>query len=152
MHQCKECRRRPKQEIADILAMDEVQNFFRRQSRISERNMDRLLTLTKSANGELAGLAGMVLEVAKVAPYKKRRVARLRRQAPELWERLVAFDAKWGYGLLDVYGWSQVEWADEALEFGPPSSLPEDGEYWNLLLQDEDELLDADDGDYDIPF
>lgn len=118
-HQCKECTRRPKQERLDILAIDEIRSFFRRQSRISERNQERLQVLAKSASAELAKLATIVLDVAKVAPYKRRRVARLRREAPELWKKLVAFDGENGFGLLDIDGWFWLEPEDEDFEPGP---------------------------------
>jgi ribosome-binding protein aMBF1 (putative translation factor) len=86
-HVCKECARLPKEERAAIEQKDEVFGFLR-QSHISSKNVARLNELVKSKDEEIAHLAGIVLEVAKVKPYKRRRLAFLAREHRDLIERL----------------------------------------------------------------
>jgi len=50
--------------------------------------MARLRDLTKSENARTAELAGLVLEVAEVKPFKKRRLKVLAQKVPELLDRL----------------------------------------------------------------
>jgi adenosylmethionine-8-amino-7-oxononanoate aminotransferase len=59
-----------------------------KQSHISSRNVARLRVLVASENVEIAKLAGIVLEVAQVRPYKKRRLKVLARERRDLLEQL----------------------------------------------------------------
>ena len=63
----------PKKERESIEQKDELFNFLR-QSHISDKNVSRLKRLYESPDKEVSKLAGIVLEVAKVKPYKKRRL------------------------------------------------------------------------------
>ena len=86
-HICKECSRKPKSEINEIDQTEEIFHFLE-QSHISKKNMDRLTILAESENEEISELAGIVLEVAKVKPYKKRRLKVLARERRDLLEKL----------------------------------------------------------------
>jgi hypothetical protein len=48
----------------------------------------RLTVLADSENDEISKLAGIVLEVAKVKPYKKRRLKVLARERRDLLEKM----------------------------------------------------------------
>jgi len=58
------------------------------QSNISKKNVNRLTELVASESNEIAELAGIVLEVAKVKPHKKRRLKMLARERRDLLEKL----------------------------------------------------------------
>lgn len=86
-HICKECSRLPKNEIEAIEQKEEIFNFLN-QSHISKKNISRLHSLVESPDEEVANLAGIVLDVAMVKPYKKKRLKFLARQHRDLLERL----------------------------------------------------------------
>jgi hypothetical protein len=69
-HVCKECTLMPKEKRPGIEQEDEVFGFLK-QSHISAKNVARLKTLASSEDQRIAELAGIVLEVAQVKPYKK---------------------------------------------------------------------------------
>src|SRR5664279_3374429 len=73
IHVCKRCNFRPKTERQVIGDTDEILGFMQ-QSHISERNVARLEQMTKSENSQVASLAAIVLKVARVKPYKTRRL------------------------------------------------------------------------------
>jgi hypothetical protein len=77
----------PRTEIKAIQEADEVAGFLR-QSHISTKNVRRLRTLAESENPRTPELAGVVLEVAHVGPYRRRRYRILSRERPDLIERL----------------------------------------------------------------
>jgi hypothetical protein len=87
IHVCKACSRMPKAERESIEQKDEIFNFLK-QSHISQRNVSRLEQLQGSEDEEVSMLAGIVLEVAKVKPYKKRRLKVLARERRDLLEKL----------------------------------------------------------------
>ena len=58
------------------------------QSHISKKNVERLTVLVDSENKKISELAAIVLEVAKVKPYKKRRLKVLARERRDLLEKL----------------------------------------------------------------
>ena len=58
------------------------------QSHISKKNLARLNILAESENMKISELAGIVLEVAKVKPHKKRRLKVLARERRDLLEKL----------------------------------------------------------------
>jgi hypothetical protein len=74
-------------EIDEIDQTEEIFSFMQ-QSHISEKNVARLTVLAESENKKVAKLAGIVLEVAKVKPYKKRRLKVLARERRDLLEKL----------------------------------------------------------------
>lgn len=86
-HICKECSRKPREEIEEIDQKNEVFGFLK-QSNISRKNVARLEKLTSSSNKEISELASIVLEVAKVKPYKKRRLKFLAREHRDLLKKL----------------------------------------------------------------
>ena len=77
----------PKKERESIGQKDEIFNFLR-QSHISDKNVSRLEHLQGSEDKEVSNLAGIVLEVAKVKPYKKKRLKHLARERRDLLDKL----------------------------------------------------------------
>ena len=86
-HVCKACSRMPKDEREAIEHEEEIFNYLH-QSHISDKNVSRLRHLAESSNARIAELAGIVLEVAEVKPYKKRRLKVLARQRRDLLHKL----------------------------------------------------------------
>ncbi len=86
-HVCKECAKMPKSERERIEQKEEIFGFLQ-QSHISEKNVVRLKTLVASDDGKIAELATIVLEVAVVKPYKKRRLKVLARKRRDLLQKL----------------------------------------------------------------
>ena len=87
IHVCKKCSLLPKEERERIECADEIFDYLR-QSHISDKNVSRLRNLTASANEQIAELAKIVLEVADVRPYKKKRLRVLARERKDLLEKL----------------------------------------------------------------
>jgi len=86
-HICKECSRKPKVEINEIDMEREIFGYLK-QSHISDNNVKRLKMLVNSESENIAKLANIVLEVANVKPYKKRRLKVLARERRDLLEKL----------------------------------------------------------------
>ena len=86
-HVCKKCSQMPREEREAIEHTDEIFGFMN-QSHISEKNVARLKVLVASPNREIAELAGIVLEVAELKPYKRRRMKVLAHERPDLLERV----------------------------------------------------------------
>ena len=86
-HICKQCAVKPKKEIIEAEQEDEIFGFLK-QSHISAKNIKRLQRLAASENEDIAKLAHIVLEVAKIVPYKKRRLKVLARERRYLLEQL----------------------------------------------------------------
>jgi len=61
---------------------------YLKQSHISDKNVKRLKLLVNSESDKIAELANIVLEVANVKPYKKRRLKVLARERRDLLEKL----------------------------------------------------------------
>ncbi|MGA3090086.1 MAG: hypothetical protein ABSD75_15840 [Terriglobales bacterium] len=87
IHVCKRCQAKPK---AERRAIEDRQDLFRflEQSHISEKNVIRLGQMAKSDNLQVAGLAALVLEVARRKPYKTKRIKFLAQKNPELLRKL----------------------------------------------------------------
>lgn len=77
----------PKEERDAIEHADEIFRFIN-QSHISKKNVARLKSLVDSSNGQTVHLAEIVLQVAEVQPYKKRRMKVLAQKHPDLLCRL----------------------------------------------------------------
>lgn len=77
----------PKKDREAIEQKDEIFNYLR-QSRISEKNVSRLRCLAGCDSEEIAELAAIVLEVAEVKPYKRRRLKVLARERRDLLRKL----------------------------------------------------------------
>lgn len=71
IHVCKRCQRLPKSKRRAIEDRDDIMQ----QSHISKKNVARLEQLAKSETLQVASLAAIVLEVARVTPYKRRSMA-----------------------------------------------------------------------------
>jgi hypothetical protein len=121
IHVCRECQRLDVKERRAIEALAEISGFLHHQARISRKNVARLEKLAASQAGEVAARAAVMLDVARVAPGKRRRFHRIRSSHPELWERMQAV------GLVCSEG--SDEWAEHAL-------LDDEG-----LFREEDENL-----------
>ncbi|MBM4027812.1 MAG: hypothetical protein FJ280_20790 [Planctomycetes bacterium] len=89
MHICKRCARMPKEQREGIECRDEIFNYMR-QSHISDKNVSRLRELAASPQEKVAELAGIVLEVAAITPYKKRRIRELAGRNRDLLHKLDA--------------------------------------------------------------
>ncbi len=87
IHVCKRCKAKPKSERQAIEDKDDILGFLK-QSHISERNVARLEQMARSDNPQVARLAAIVLEVARVKPYKTRRLKFLAQRHPELLGKL----------------------------------------------------------------
>jgi len=73
VHICKDCQRRPVEERDRIQCIDELYDFLG-QSHISQKNLDRLGILTHHSDPGVQKLANLVLDIARVKPYKRRRL------------------------------------------------------------------------------
>ena len=69
---------------------DELHGFLH-QSVISARNVARLKTLAGHGNHQVAGLAALILEIARVLPVKRNRWLKLASRHRPLFDRTVAF-------------------------------------------------------------
>jgi hypothetical protein len=86
-HICKECSRKPKEELYKIDQSVEIFNYLE-QSNISKKNIVRLEKLAGSQNQEISELAKIVLEVARIKPHKRRRLRFLARENRQLLSKL----------------------------------------------------------------
>ena len=84
---CKRCQARPKSERRAIEDKDDIFGFLE-QSHISAKNVARLERMANSDNPQVASLATIVLDVARVKPYKTRRLKVLAQKHPELLGKL----------------------------------------------------------------
>ncbi len=82
-HICKECSRKPKEEIEKIDHLEEIFNFMD-QSNISKKNKIRLKELVNSENIKISKLAKLVLEVAMIKATKKGRIKLLAKENRQL--------------------------------------------------------------------
>jgi hypothetical protein len=114
-HLCKDCKRRPKIEIATADHLDELHGFLFRQSHISQKNIKRLGVLMKSGVPEVATAARLLHEIASVYPHKRRRFKRMCRTHPELMRRLgeAGFIEPWAQRVHDIY---PNDWCDSIVE------------------------------------
>lgn len=86
-HVCKDCAQLSKERRDAIEQQEEIYGFLK-QSHISARNLMRLEDLAESNNPETAEYARLVIEVAQVKPYKRRRLEVLAKKRPDLLRRL----------------------------------------------------------------
>lgn len=113
IHVCKRCKAMPKSERQGIENMDDIFRFMR-QSHISEKNVARLEQMVRSENPHVASLAAIVLKVARLKPYRTRRLTFLAQRQPELLQELE--DA----GLVLAQNWDQ-EAAESEISVGKDS-------------------------------
>ena len=84
---CKDCARLAKEHREAVEQEQEIFGYLK-QSHISDENLRRLRTLASSGQTRIAELAAIVIEVAGIKPYKKRRLKVLARQRPDLLDAL----------------------------------------------------------------
>jgi hypothetical protein len=77
----------PKEERELIEQEIEIYNYLK-QSHISKKNIARLKILASTNNSRIGELAQIVLEVAEIKPYKKRRLKVLARERRDLLNKL----------------------------------------------------------------
>jgi hypothetical protein len=145
IHVCKRCQRLPKTQRQAIEDRDAIFGFME-QSHISKKNVTRLEKMAKSEEPRVASLSAMVLEVARVTPYKHRRLKILSREHPDLLRKLdeagLIF-APWLPGDdsdFDEAGWDGAEFFLEEGDTESPG--PEDSKTKDLSAPE----------DWDIPF
>lgn len=88
-HICKDCQRLPREHRNRVQALLEVEGFLEQQN-ISAKNVTRLKTLARPPNEEVRQNAGLVLEVALLAPRKRERLSKLARKQPDHWIALAS--------------------------------------------------------------
>ena len=94
-HICKDCQRMPREKRQRIEQLDELYGFLD-QSNISNRNIERLTTLTQATDLEVRELASLLLEIARVHPRKRRRLKFLVWPRRDLLKRMkAALDQEW---------------------------------------------------------
>lgn len=69
---CSDCRKLPKTELQRILAENEILGFID-QANISQKNIARLHSLASIDDAEFQELRTLILEIAQLAPHKRRR-------------------------------------------------------------------------------
>ena len=77
----------PKEEREAVEQEEEIFQYLR-QSHISKKNVTRLKELSESSNRRIAEHAALVLEIARIKPYKKRRLKVLARTRRDLLKKL----------------------------------------------------------------
>ncbi len=137
IHVCKRCQAKPKSERRAIEDQDDFFGFLK-QSHISEKNVTRLGQMAKSDNPQVASLAAIVLEVARIKPYKTRRLKFLAQKHPELLRKLE--DA--GLVLAHTWDWETMEVFAQANSEETEIFVPEDSEPADLSARE----------DWEIPF
>jgi hypothetical protein len=85
---CKECRKLPKSEQKRILAEKEIVRFLD-QKNISAKNIGRLEDLVSIADPGFQALRRLILEIARIAPLKRKRSIILRSKSPLIYCRAV---------------------------------------------------------------
>ncbi len=86
-HVCRKCAQLPKEKRVEIERKDEIFGYLR-QSHISDKNVSRLTDLAASLNEQVAELAEIVLEVAEIRPYKKKRLREIAKKNRNLLHKL----------------------------------------------------------------
>jgi hypothetical protein len=84
---CRKCRRMPREKRNALMHEREIHGFVE-QSHISQKNIARLRALASSSNTRIESLAALVLEVAMLTPYRRRRISTLARQRRDMLTRM----------------------------------------------------------------
>jgi hypothetical protein len=113
----------PKEEKAAGEQEEEIFGYME-QSHISDKNVARLKILAVSENQRIAELAGIVLEVAKVKPYKKRRLQVLARERRNLLDDLertgLIYAHHWEADAESIIGLCGGHWLEDGGQGRPP--------------------------------
>ena len=146
IHVCKHCQRLPKTQRQAIEDRDDIFGFMQ-QSHISKKNVARLEQLAKSEEPRVALLAAIVLEVARVTPYKRRRLKILARNHRDLLRKLgetgLVFARTWHCVPDSVFDEARLEEAEFFVEEGKTEfPAPQDSKTTDL----------PDAEDWEIPF
>lgn len=100
---------------------------FMHQSHISKKNVARLEQLAKSDEARVASLAAIVLEVARVTPYRRRRIKILGRNRRDLLRKLgetgLVFAHTWDCVPPEVFGETHLEETEVFVEEGKTGLL-----------------------------
>jgi hypothetical protein len=115
IHVCKQCQQLPSNELDRIERLDELHGFLH-QAVISAKNVARLKTLAGHRDHEVAELASLILEIARVLPGKRNRWPKLAQRHRPLFDRAVAYfgvesfeDLLAGYGGFESPLWDILE-------------------------------------------
>jgi len=95
-HVCRDCAQLPKPSRDAIEQEKEIFNYLN-QSHITAKNTARLRQLAASEDQRIAELAAIVIEVAQIKPFKRRRLQVLARETRDL------LDALQRTGLIDAH-------------------------------------------------
>ena len=117
-------------EIRRILCEQEIWGFWQ-QSNISKKNIRRLKELTRSTEPQIAELASIVLDAARVKPDKRRRFKFLANHQPGLLRQLIRLGFYTHYCDEQHNDWDAFDWEDAQIEasfhtcvsFGPDEIL-----------------------------
>ena len=104
IHVCRKCQQMPREKRDGIERFAELHGFLH-QSVISAKNVARLKTLTGHEDHQVAELAALILEIARVLPGKRNRWLKLAQRDRALFERAVElFGLEFFEDLLAGYG------------------------------------------------
>ena len=104
IHVCKKCQGLPREQRDRIERLDELHGFLH-QSVISAKNVARLETLTAHEDHQVAELAALILEIARMLPGKRNRWLKLARHHRPLFNQAVElFGIEFFEDLLAGYG------------------------------------------------
>ena len=97
-HVCKKCSSLPIEVRNRREFLHEIYGYWE-QSNISKKNIGRLKILKESTINEVAELANVVLEVAKLYPFKKKRIRKIAKENKELIPKIeyVGLIIDWNY-------------------------------------------------------
>lgn len=88
----------PKEDLNAVLLENEIFGYMS-QSHISNKNVARLKDLSQSLNQHISNLALIVLEVAEVKPYKRKRLAFLAKNHRNLLAKLEETGLVFAHGI-----------------------------------------------------
>jgi hypothetical protein len=89
-------------------SIDRLWGYLFRQSHISARNIAHLTQLSEAEDPQVSRFAAVVLELARLRPYRRRRFGGLQASHPELWQRLIELNII-GEDFLFEQGWEPSE-------------------------------------------
>lgn len=109
-HLCRQCKKIPFKERELIQLRVNLFDLLE-QKAISKKNIAWLKKLTASSEEDIANLAGLLLEVALIRPYRKKRHGFLYHNHRALYEKLVAAELLDDW--IDYDTESEPDWLDE---------------------------------------
>jgi len=118
---CNDCAKRPKEENKfrlKCLFVAEALYGLLEQSNISKKNVKFIRKLIDFPDDEIRSLVEIIFEISQVAPRKRKRFRRIKRENPLLWKKMKAHNAFGGIYENDYcqrYG-SEFDWPVELLD------------------------------------